>query len=250
MDKISVIVITKDEEKNITGCLQSVDWADEIIVVDSESEDKTVELAEKFTDKIFKKKWEGYVRQKKYALSLAKGEWVLNIDADERVSTGLKEEIMKMPVKDSDGYLIRRENYLFGKKITTCGWDRDYQMRLFRKLKAEIPEKLVHEGFVVNGKTGKLKNVIIHNTYSSLYNYLKKVNNYTTLKAEEVYKTRGKVTALTLIAHTFSAFFRYFLSLKGYKDGMRGLIISFVNSISTLLTYTKIWEKQRHYSKD
>jgi glycosyltransferase involved in cell wall biosynthesis len=245
MEKISVIIITKNEEENITQCLQSVEWADEIIVVDSESEDKTVELAKKFTGKVYIKKWEGYVPQKRYALGLAGNEWILNIDADERISFELKKEIISTELENADGYLIRRKNFLFGKEITTCGWDKDYQMRLFKRSKTEIPEKLVHEGFEVKGKTGKLGNVIIHNTYSSLHRYLKKVNVYTTLKAEEVYKTKERVTALTILSHTFSAFFRYFISLKGFKDGVHGLIISFVNSVSTMLTYVKIWEKQR-----
>lgn len=245
MNKISVIIITGNEEKNIEQCLISVDWADEIIIVDSESSDKTVELAKKFTDKIFIREWEGYVPQKRYALSLTSNEWILNIDADERVTPELKEEIIKTIPGDTDGYLIKRKNYLFEKEITSCGWNRDFQMRLFRKSKTELPDKLVHEGFVVKGTVRKLNNVLIHNTYSSLHNYLKKVNVYTSLKAEEVYRQKNKVTALTIIGHTFSAFIRYFISLKGFKDGMHGLIISFVNSLSTLLTYVKIWEKQR-----
>jgi len=245
MENISVIIITKNEEKNIEACLKSVDWADEIILVDSESEDKTVEIAGNFTDKIFIKKWEGFVPQKRYALSLTKNEWVLSIDADEQVTPELKEEILKINLDVYDGYLIRRKNFLFGKEITTCGWNKDYQMRLFRKSKTTLPDKLVHEGFIVSGGKGILNNVIIHNTYSSLHNYLKKVNNYTSLKAEEVYKSKGKVTAFTIFSHAFSAFFRYFISLKGYKDGIHGLIISFVNSLSTMLTYVKIWEKKR-----
>jgi|SRR5690554_5464753 len=245
MENISVIIITKNEEKNIEACLKSVDWADEIILVDSESEDKTVEIAGNFTDKIFIKKWEGFVPQKRYALSLTKNEWVLSIDADEQVTPELKEEILKINPDVYDGYLIRRKNFLFGKEITTCGWNKDYQMRLFRKSKTTLPDKLVHEGFIVSGGKGILNNVIIHNTYSSLHNYLKKVNNYTSLKAEEVYKSKGKVTAFTIFSHAFSAFFRYFISLKGYKDGIHGLIISFVNSLSTMLTYVKIWEKKR-----
>ncbi|MDO8548785.1 MAG: glycosyltransferase family 2 protein [Ignavibacteria bacterium] len=245
MEKISAIVITKNEEKNIEQCLGSINWADEIIVVDSESEDKTIKLAKKFTDKLFIKKWEGYVPQKRYALSFASCEWVLHIDADERISPELKEEIIKKEPDSLDGFIIRRKNYFFDKEITTCGWNKDYQLRLFRKSKTTLNEKLVHEGFVVEGKTGKLENVIIHNTFSSLHNYLKKVNEYTSLRAEEVYKSKSKVTALTILTHTVSAFFRYFISLKGFKDGMHGLIISFVNSVSTMLTYVKIWEKQR-----
>jgi len=245
MNKISVIIITKNEEKNIKACLESVSWADEITIVDAESEDRTVELTKQFNGRVFIKKWEGFVLQKRFALNQANNEWVLSLDADERISAELKNEILKKDPGEFNGFLIRRKNFLFGKEITTCGWDKDYQLRLFRKSKANLNEKLVHEGFVVDGKTNSLENVIIHNTFSSLDNYIKKVNEYTTLSAEETYQTKSKVTALTILTHTFSAFFRYFISLKGFKDGMHGLIVSFINSLSTMLTYTKIWELQR-----
>lgn len=242
---ISVIIITKNEVKNIKQCLESVSWADEIIIVDAESEDKTVELARQFTDKIFIKKWEGFVPQKKYALSLTNNEWILSLDADERVSPELKGEIKNINLNGIDGFFIKRKNYLFEKEITSCGWDKDYQLRLFKKSKVELPERLVHEGFKINGKTVYLSNVIHHHTFSSLHNYLIKVNSYTTLRAKEIYKSKKKVTALTIFTHAFSAFVRYYISLKGFKDGMHGLIISFINSVSTMLIYVKIWEKQK-----
>ena len=245
MGKISVIIITRNEEENIEPALKSVEWADEIIVVDSGSEDKTIDITKKYTNRIYKKEWQGFVEQKKYALGLASYEWVLSIDADERVSPELKEEIMKKQPENFDGFNVRRRNYFFNREITTCCWDKDYQLRLFKKSKVDLKERLVHEGFEVYGKVGKLENVIIHNTFSSLHNYFRKVNDYTTLQAEEMYKAKKKVTALMIWGHTFSAFFRYYISLKGFRDGMHGLIISFINSVSTLLTYTKIWERQR-----
>ena len=116
MNKVSVTVITKDEEKNISDCLKSVEWADEIIVVDSESTDRTVELAKQFTDKIFIRKWEGYVPQKRYALSLAANEWVLSLDADERITPELKDEIFNLSPGDFSGFKIRRKNFLIRKK--------------------------------------------------------------------------------------------------------------------------------------
>jgi len=125
MNKLSVIVITKDEEKNISDCLQSVDWADEIIVVDSESSDRTTDLAKKFTDRVIIKKWEGYVPQKRYALSLAANEWVLSLDADERITPELKDEIVKLLPGDNSGFKIKRKNFLMNKEITSCGWEKD-----------------------------------------------------------------------------------------------------------------------------
>ena len=142
--KISVIIITSNEEINIEDCLHSVEWSDEIIVVDSQSQDKTVEIAKKFTTKVFIKKWEGYSAQKKYALSLAENEWVLSLDADERITPELRDEIKLSIKKDFDGYKIPRENYFLGKHITGCGWNEDYQLRLFKKSKTGLTDSLVH----------------------------------------------------------------------------------------------------------
>lgn len=247
MEKISVIVITRNEEENIESCLNSVKWADEIIVVDSVSKDKTVELAKKFTDKVFEKKWEGFAIQKRFALSLASNALVLNLDADERVSEKLKEEIENLDF--SDGYFIPRENYFINRKITTCGWERDFQLRLFKKSKAKVTDKLIHEGFVVDGKIDYLKNPIIHYTFTSIEKSISKINYYSTLQALELYRKKKKVTGGTILSHGLSAFLRYYLSLKGYKDGIYGLMVSLFNSITTLLTYMKIWEYQ-NFKKD
>ncbi|MFZ0455836.1 MAG: glycosyltransferase family 2 protein [Ignavibacteriaceae bacterium] len=243
MEKISVIIITKNEEGNIEDCLKSIEWADEIIIVDSKSKDRTIEIAKNFTSKIFVKEWEGFARQKRYALSLTSNEMVLNLDADERVSEKLHSEIQDLEF-NSDGYFIPRENYFLNKKITTCGWEKDFQLRLFRKSKAEVTEKLIHEGFAVNGRTGYLKNPLIHYTFMSIEKSFSKINNYSSLQALEVYMNKKKVTSGTIISHGISAFLRYYFSLKGYKDGIHGLMISLFNSITTLLTYMKIWEYQ------
>lgn len=244
MEKISVIVITKNEEKNIKSCLESVLWADEIILVDAESTDKTRDLAKEFTNKIFINKWEGFVNQKKYALSLVKNEWILSIDADERISKELEKEIQTNNLNAFNGYKIRRQNFFFGKEITSCGWNKDYQLRLFKKSKVDLTDKLVHEGFYINGEVGLLENVLIHNTFSSIKNYLSKVNHYTTLQAKESFMKKKRINGWIIFAHIFSAFFRYYISLKGFKDGFHGLVISMINSLSTLLTYVKIWELQ------
>ena len=244
MDKISIIVITKDEEKNISDCLKSVEGADEIIVIDAESNDKTVELAKIFTDKIFTKKWEGYVPQKKYALSLASNEWVLSVDADERITSELKTEILKLSPGNFAGYKIRRKNFLLGKEITSCGWGNDYQLRLFKKEKTDLTDRLVHEGFTVDGKIGKLENPMLHYTFSSFTEYFNKINYYTSLKAEELIKQKGKIGGWTIFSHTVSAFILFFINKRGFKDGVRGLIISLLHSVSTMLNYIKLWELQ------
>ena len=244
MNKISVTVITKDEEKNISDCLKSVEWADEIIVVDSESTDRTVDLAKQFTDRIFIRKWEGYVPQKRYALSLANNEWVLSLDADERITPELKDEILSLLPGEVDGYKIRRKNFLLKKEITSCGWEKDYQLRLFKKDMTDLNERLVHEKFVAQGKTGALKNPMIHFTFSSFEDYLNKINSYTSLKAQELFKNKKRVGAWTIFSHTVSAFFAFFIIRRGFKDGIYGLIISLLHSVSTMMNYIKLWELQ------
>ncbi len=244
MNKISVTVITKDEEKNISDCLRSVDWADEIIVVDSESTDRTVELAKQFTDKIFIRKWEGYVPQKKYALSLASNEWVLSLDADERVTPELKDEILTLSPGEFSGFKIRRKNFLLKKEITSCGWEKDYQLRLMRKDKASFSDRLVHEKFIVDGQVEKLKNLMLHYTFTSFSEYFSKINHYSSLKAQELFQKKKRVGAWTIFSHTVSAFFAFFFIKRGFKDGIYGLIISLLHSVSTMMNYIKLWELQ------
>jgi glycosyltransferase involved in cell wall biosynthesis len=245
MKKISVTVISKNEEKNISDCLKSVDWADEIIVVDSESTDKTVELAKQFTDKVFTRKWEGYVTQKSLALSLATNEWVLSLDSDERITPELKEEILNLEPADFSGFKIRRKNFLMNKEITSCGWEKDYQLRLFNKNKTNLNNRLVHEKFVVDGKVGTLKTPMLHFTFSSFEDYLTKINIYTSLKAQELFSKKKKVGGLTIFSHTVSAFFAFFIIRRGFKDGVYGLIISLLHSSSTMMNYIKLWELQK-----
>jgi len=244
MNKITAIVITKNEEKNISDCLKSVEWADEIIVVDSESTDRTTEIAKQFTDKIFTKKWEGYVPQKRYAMSLANNDWILSIDADERITPELTKEIQQLSPNDLAGFRIRRKNYLMNKEITSCGWEKDYQLKLFRKDKADLNDRLVHEKFIVVGKVGTLKSPMHHYTFASFTDYLNKINSYTSLKAQELIKTKKRIGGWTIFSHTVSAFFAFFFVRKGFKDGVYGLIISSLHSVSTMMNYIKLWELQ------
>ncbi|HSD62442.1 MAG TPA: glycosyltransferase family 2 protein [Ignavibacteriaceae bacterium] len=244
-NKISVIIIAKNEEVNIEDCLKSVQWADEIIVVDAESEDKTIEIAGKYTDKIFIRKWDGYSNQKRFALSLAKNEWILSLDADERVTPELREEIKSPNDNSFDAYRIRRKNYFLGKHITGCGWDNDYQLRLFKKSAADVTDKLVHESFFVKGKVGKLKNRMLHYPYRNLNDAVIKINNYSTLEALQKYKSKH-VTPFDFILHPVSAFIQHFIIRKGFKDGKYGLMVSLLHAMTNLQTYMKMWEMKNH----
>lgn len=249
MEKISAIIITKNEEENIRECLESISFVDEIILVDSESTDNTTSIAKQFTDKIFVKKWTGFVQQKKYAVSLTTNNWILSIDADERVTKELKDEITNLDSGIINGFYIQRENYFLNKKINSCGWEKDFQLRLFRKDKVSLTPRLVHEGFLVDGKTARLKNKLIHYSYRNLFQAFEKINHYSSLQAIEKKEIKN-VNSLTIISHSISAFLKFYFTLKGYKDGIYGLLISLINSITTMMTYAKIWEIQKIKTKN
>lgn len=241
--KISVIIIAGMEEHNIAECLESVRWADEIVVVNSESKDRTVEIAKQFTGKVFVRKWEGYASQKNFSLQQARNEWVLSLDADERVSPGLREEISKLDFSKADGFYLPRRNYFLGKVIRSCGWSPDYQLRLFKKSKTTLSGRQIHESFVVDGKKEKLVNELIHYTHTSLESTLEKINEYSTLEAEE--KSRKiKMNALKILLKPIWEFFHHFIIRRGFTDGVYGLMVSVIHAMTKAQAYMKIWEIQ------
>jgi hypothetical protein len=246
MEKISAILITLNEEKNLEACLDGIRWVDEIIVVDCGSRDRTREIALKYTEKFHYRAWESFSRQKAHALALASNEWVLSLDADERVTEELAEEIRQAAGSATlDGYLLKRANYFLGKLMTGTGWQHDYQMRLFRKSRAAITERLVHEGFEIDGTVGRLSNPLKHFTYTSLSGAFQKMNEYSSLEAIE-YAGSRKSSGGAIFLHPLSAFLRSYVSRKGYRDGMHGLVLSLINSATTMLLYMKIWEIRRN----
>ena len=248
-NKISVIIITGNEEKNIKDCLESVKWADEIIVVDSESKDKTVEIAKEFTNKVVIHKWEGYAAQKSFALNLAGNEWILSLDADERVTPELAEEIKNLDLSNQniDAFKIHRDNYFLGKKITSCGWETDYQLRLFKKSKTKLTDRLVHEGFVVDGSISTLNNSITHYSYTSLKEGFKKINEYSTLEANEKYLKKN-VNLFTILFVPFIAFLQHYVFRKGFTDGKYGLMVSLMHAITKMQVQMKMWELKKDKS--
>jgi glycosyltransferase involved in cell wall biosynthesis len=252
MDKlpISVIIIAGNEESNIEDCLKSVVWSNDIVVVNSLSKDKTVEIAKNYTTRVYLKKWEGYSKQKAYSLSLAKNKWVLSIDADERVTDDLKEELESILKSENtfDGYYVPRRNYFLGKQIKSCGWYPGYQLRLFIKEKTRLSNRKVHEEFLVAGKLGYLKGDLIHFTHPSIEHIITKINEYSTLKAEEK-KLSKKAHWYSIIINPIIAFLQHFILRKGFTDGMYGFLVSVIHSLTNLLTYIKIWEIQNIKTK-
>jgi len=238
---ISAVIATLNEEKNLKRCLESIDFVDEIIIVDSGSSDKTVEIAKKFTKKIFLNDFKGFSQIKQYGIEKAKSDWVLIIDADEEVSDNLKQKLLEIDKKGNNinGFYIKRETFFLGKKIKYCGWGKDYQLRFFKKNKGAFDGKIVHEALNVQGKIGYIDFPLYHYSYPDVKSYFDKMNRYTTLQAKQ---KKGNFLLFKMIFSPFFKFFKmYFLRL-GFLDGIHGLILSLFSGFSEFVKYAKMIE--------
>ena len=247
MADLSVTIITYNEEDNIGGCLESIKWADEIVVVDANSTDRTVEICRKYTDKVFQHEWTDFGQQKSLALGKASNDWILSLDADERIDRALAEEIRGVLRIDypKDGYYIPRKNYFLGKWLKHGGWYPDYHVRLFRKSKGEFEQKKVHEGIKVGNETGYLKQPIEHFPYRRLRDYFEKFQLYTSLYAEEKFEEGKRITKWAPFLRLPSEFLLGYIFRGGYKDGFHGLLLSVLSSFYVFTKYIKLWELQK-----
>ncbi|MDP3988169.1 MAG: glycosyltransferase family 2 protein [Candidatus Levybacteria bacterium] len=249
MSKLSVVVSAFNEERKIKDCLESVKWADEIILINSSSTDKTVEIAKKYTKKIFTQPNHKMLNiNKNFGFDNATGDWILNLDSDERVSPELEKEI-ELRIKNNElginGYWIPRKNILFGKWIRHAGWYPDHQLRLFRKDKGRFPEKHVHEKIAVDGETAYLKEHLSHLNYETIDQFLKKLSAiYTLNEAEELIKKGYVFDWKDAIRMPAGEFISRFFAREGYKDGFHGLMISLLMAFYHLIVFANIWEKQ------
>lgn len=238
---ISVIIITKNEALRIEDCLKSVAWADEIIVVDSGSTDDTVSICRRYTEKVTVTDWPGYGAQKQRALMQATGEWVLSLDADERVTPALKEEILSvLPTTALDAFEIYFSSEYCGKTIRFGDWLNDRQVVLFKRSVGEFVSLLVHERIEIKGRVGKMKGKIHHLAFQDLEMVLRKMNDYSSWSAAQK-KIQGKKGGLfRAITHGVWAFVRgYFLRL-GFLDGREGFLLAVSNAEGTYYRYLKL----------
>jgi len=244
LSALSVILITLNEERNIEACLRSVEWADEIIVVDSQSTDRTVEIARSFTDKVFVIDWKGFAASKNFALQQAQSDWVLWIDADERVPAELATEIRQVISQkpQEDGFAIARRAFFLGRWIKHCGWYPGYVLRLFRRGKACFNDNRVHEGLILQGRQGRLQNDLLHYTDDSLEHYLWKFNRYTSLAAQDLVQRGRKAGWLGMIGRSLHTFFRMYLVKRGFMDGVEGLMLCLLSANYVAMKYAKLWE--------
>jgi len=244
---LSITIITLNEEANIRRTLKSVQWADEIIVLDSGSTDRTVAICREFTDRVYHQDWLGFSGQKNAAIDRATGEWILSLDADEPVESALAEEIRTIISSSNsyDGYRIPRKTFFLGKWIRHGGWYPDDNLRLFRKGKGRFEERAVHEAVKVTGTVGRTKHAIEHYAYPDLASYMSSINKYSSLAVTEM-SQRGITTFKAgwiniLLRPVFTFIYKYLLRL-GFLDGKQGLVLNMFHAYYVFAKYAKAWE--------
>lgn len=251
--RLSVVIIALNEECILRRCLESVRFADEIVVVDSGSIDATCDIAREYTDKVLFHEMRGFGAQKQYAIEQATGDWILSLDADEWVSDLLHSELTSLLESDKEvrrynGYKVYRRNIFLGRPMRYCGW---YQplLRLFRRGRARFNDKLVHEEIVVTGLTGLLSGEIMHVPYRNLLHHLQKIERYSYLDAQELVrrgrKVRGWQAPVHLILRPLWKFLEKYIWQQGIREGVHGLILSCMAAFSVFLIHAQCWQLQK-----
>lgn len=237
-------MIVKDEERNIKACLESLAWADEIIVVDSGSTDRTREICASYPKVVFRDyPWQGFGPQKNKALDLASSEWVFSIDADERVTPELASEILKAVTGPThDAYLVKRKNIFQGVWVRRSGWWPDEVLRLFRRGSARFNDRIVHESLEYKGRPGVLENPLEHHSYTGAGDFISRVDHYSTLGARLLHERGKRAGTAAILARTVLAFLRSYVFKRGFLDGRAGLLIAFSTAEVTFYKYMKLAE--------
>jgi glycosyltransferase involved in cell wall biosynthesis len=246
--RVSVTIITRNEAADIGDALASVAWADDIVVVDSESTDDTVAIAKRHTDRVVVRPWPGYIDQKNYAASIAKNDWILSLDADERVTPALADDIRSLMsgVPREAAFRVPRVTWHLGRWIRTTDWYPDFQTRLYDRRSAEWTGRYVHEAVTVRGEIGRLRGELQHYAYRDIADHLETIDRYTTFAARQMHEDGRRAGILQLLGHPPLAFLRNYIAHRGILDGGPGLIISALNSYYVFLKFAKLRELQEH----
>lgn len=243
-NRLSIAIITKNEELNIGRCLKSVSWADEIVVVDSGSTDKTIDISTEHSCKIIKTSWLGFAKTKQLAVDNCSNDWVLVLDADEVITEPLKikiKSILQSP--EFSGYKIKRSSFYLGKLIRHCGWDKDYTLRLFEKSKGKFNEKLVHESVKIeNDNVGTIEDVMLHYTYPTIDLHIAKMGMYSELGAKTLFNKGRRSGILNAVIRGTLKFLKMYIVKLGFLDGKTGFILCINSSFGVYLKYLKLWE--------
>jgi glycosyltransferase involved in cell wall biosynthesis len=241
---LTVTVIARNESANIAAALESVRWADEIVVIDAESTDETAAIARRYTDRVIVRPWPGYVAQKNFAAAQARHDWVLSIDADERVTAELAREIQDLLAgsPDAAGYRIPRVTFHCGRWIRSTDWYPDYQLRLYDRRRGSWHGRHVHESVRIEGPVSRLRNELQHFAYRDLAHHVQTIDRYTTLAARQMFEEGRRASWIDILIVPRLTFFRNYVLRGGFRDGMAGLVISAMNSYYVGLKFAKLWE--------
>jgi glycosyltransferase involved in cell wall biosynthesis len=249
--KLTVYVIAYNDEPNMRACLESVAWADELIVVDSYSTDATEKISREFTDKVFQHEFHGFGRLRNEAVAHATHDWVFSLDTDERATPELRTELYRtIESAEAVAYFVPRKNYFLGRWIRHCGWYPDYrQPQLFRKDRLRYRDELVHESFDVDGSVGYLKEPALQYPFRNVDHYLAKMDRYSDLMARRMVEQGKRFHPHQLVTHPVFTFVKMYLLRAGFLDRMPGLILSGLYAYYTFIKYAKFWELSRTASR-
>ena len=247
MPGVTATLITLNESAHIEAALQSVAWADEIVVVDAHSTDDTVAKARRFTDRVVVCDWPGFVAQKNFAASIATHDWIFSLDADERVTPALAGEIRALVASEPAcaGYRVPRLSRYLGRWIRSTDWYPDLQLRLYDRRRAQWAGRHVHESVQAQGDVGRLRADLEHYPYRDVSHHLQTIDRYTTLAARQMHEDGRRTGPLRIVAHGDAAFLRNYVLRGGFRDGTPGLIVSLLNTFYVVLKFVKLWEMRK-----
>jgi glycosyltransferase involved in cell wall biosynthesis len=245
--RLSVTVIAFNEEERLAACLASVAWADDIVVVDAGSRDRTVEVARTFTERVLVRPWTGFAAQKNFALAQARAPWVLSVDADEEVSGELRAEVRALlaGAPDCDGYRVPRRNIFWGTWVRHGGLYPDWQLRLVRRGRGEFVQHAVHESLRVEGRVGRLRGPLLHRSYRDVSDFVARADRYSTLAAEDWVRRGRGATTRDLVLRPLGRFLGMYVLRGGFLDGRRGFLLASLYAYYVLLRSAKAWERVR-----
>jgi len=247
--RLSAIIITRNEAANIGECLDTLAFCDERIVVDGGSEDDTVRIAHAKGAQVATNAWRGFGAQKNYALSLATGDWILSIDADERVTPSLAREIGAATARgDADGFEMPRRSTFLGREMRHSGWSPDYVLRLFRRGRARFSDHLVHERVICEGAVARLAEPLLHHPVKRIEDALSRMDRYSSAGAEMLIASGRRASFASGIGHGLWSFLRAYVWRLGFLDGREGFLLAIVNAEGTYYRYMKAWQRGRDHA--
>ena len=250
---VSAIVVCFNEEKNIGACLESLSWCDEIVVVDSFSTDRTVEICRQYTDRVIQREWAGYRDQKAFAHSQASKDWVLLVDCDERVTGELRDEIraaLANSAGDCAGFTLPRVVFYLRRWWWRGGWYPDYDVRLFRRDRATWGGSDPHEKILVDGKVRRLRHPLHHFSYRNIDDHIQRINRFTSISAGELRKQGARWRLADALFRPAFRFFRSYVLKRGFMEGFAGSYVAVTAAIYVFLKYAKLWELELEEKKD